>query len=241
MAERGEERRLEFLALLGHGAVSRGRRQGAGRDADDHEDAEGDPILRVRDRERAERRHEEVVEREVRQHGRRESRPQPRRHRDRQDHEQEDQRCGGRVGVLPPAPEDPGDDGQRRDGDRDVPDVSPAKRAMHRRPHVSSLFLQVERHARDDGVRLEEQRALDEQRALVVEQVVPPARRHELRQHDRDVVVRRCASDVARCTRAAAPSASGTASPARRAARRRPICAHSLPRAARSHAGSTFT
>ena len=86
--------------------------------------------------------------------------------------------------------------------------------------------LEVERHARDDRVRLEEQRALDQQRALIVKQMVPPARRHELRQHHRDVVVRTLRVDTARCTRAAAPSASDTATRGRPAARPRPMSAH---------------
>src|SRR6059036_2054439 len=51
------------------------------------------------------------------------------------------------------------------------------------------LFSEMKRHARHDRVRAEEQRALDEQRALVVQQMLPPARRHELRQDDGDIVV----------------------------------------------------
>ena len=43
-----------------------------------------------------------------------------------------------------------------------------------------ALAGEVERDAGDDGVRLEEQRALDEQGPLIVHQVVPPARGHEL-------------------------------------------------------------
>ena len=43
------------------------------------------------------------------------------------------------------------------------------------------LLLQVKGHAGHDRVGLEEQRALDEQRALVVEEVVPPPRGDELR------------------------------------------------------------
>jgi hypothetical protein len=39
----------------------------------------------------------------------------------------------------------------------------------------------MERHAGDDDVGAEEQGALDEQRALVVEEVVPPPRGDELR------------------------------------------------------------
>ena len=53
----------------------------------------------------------------------------------------------------------------------------------------AGLLREVERHAGDDGVRPEEQRALDQQRRLVVQQVLPPARGHELRQDDGHVVV----------------------------------------------------
>jgi len=42
---------------------------------------------------------------------------------------------------------------------------------------------QVERHARDDDVGAEEQGAFEEERPLIVEQMVSPLRRHELRQH----------------------------------------------------------
>lgn len=45
---------------------------------------------------------------------------------------------------------------------------------------AAPLPVEVEGHAGHDDVGLEQQRALDEQRALVVEQVVPPARGHEL-------------------------------------------------------------
>src|SRR4051794_20130547 len=52
-----------------------------------------------------------------------------------------------------------------------------------------SSVSQMEWHARDDGVWLEQERPLDEQRTLVVEQMVPPPRRYELRKHNGDVVV----------------------------------------------------
>ena len=72
------------------------------------------------------------------------------------------------------------------------------------------LLPEVERHARDDDVRPEEQRALDEQRALVVQQVLPPrAARTPAASPSRS---RRAArARPPRCIRAAAPSASGTA------------------------------
>ena len=51
-------------------------------------------------------------------------------------------------------------------------------------------LAQMERHARHHDVRSEEQRALDEERMLVVEQVLPDPARHELRQDHGDVAVR---------------------------------------------------
>jgi hypothetical protein len=48
----------------------------------------------------------------------------------------------------------------------------------------------VVRNTRNDHVRLEKQRALDEQRVLVVQQVLPQATRHELRKDDRHVAAR---------------------------------------------------
>src|SRR6186997_1614440 len=59
------------------------------------------------------------------------------------------------------------------------------------RPDTTRMLspLQVERYARDHDARTEEQGPLDQQRALVVQQVLPPAPRYELRQDDRDVVV----------------------------------------------------
>src|SRR5688572_26217780 len=47
----------------------------------------------------------------------------------------------------------------------------------------------MEGHAGDDDVGTEQQRALDQEGALIVQQVVPPLRRDELRQHDRDIGV----------------------------------------------------
>src|SRR5437773_4628121 len=52
-----------------------------------------------------------------------------------------------------------------------------------------TLFREMERHAGDDDVGPEEQCAFDEQRSLIVKQMLPPALRHELRQDDGDVVV----------------------------------------------------
>src|SRR5580765_1394182 len=54
---------------------------------------------------------------------------------------------------------------------------------------VNGSLVQVVRHARDDDLLAEEERALDQERALVVEQVMPPARRDEFRQEDGDEVV----------------------------------------------------
>jgi hypothetical protein len=45
----------------------------------------------------------------------------------------------------------------------------------------------MERHARDNDIRFEQQRGLDQQRMLVVQQVMPHAAPHEFRQDDRDV------------------------------------------------------
>ena len=86
---------------------------------------------------------------------------------------------------------------------------------------------EVERHTRDDDVRLEQERALDQQRVLIVQQVLPESARHELGQDDRDVAVRIARAGPARCTRAAAPSATGTATRARPARRPGPIRGHS--------------
>ena len=77
----------------------------------------------------------------------------------------------------------------------------------------------MKRNARDHDVGLKEQRALDQQRPLVVEQMVPPFCGHELRQHDREVVVWTVRRRPARCIRGTAPSATDTAIPAPRAAR----------------------
>ena len=44
--------------------------------------------------------------------------------------------------------------------------------------------------ARDDHTLFEEQRAFEQERALVVEEVLPPARGNEFRQHNGDDVVR---------------------------------------------------
>src|SRR5689334_22828094 len=54
-----------------------------------------------------------------------------------------------------------------------------------RRVFTRGILADVKRHARDDDVALEEQRTLDEQRMLVVQQVMPPALRYELGKNDR--------------------------------------------------------
>ena len=50
-------------------------------------------------------------------------------------------------------------------------------------------MFEVIRDARDDNALLEEQRAFEQQRALVVKEVLPPARRDEFGQDDGDDVV----------------------------------------------------
>src|SRR6059036_523588 len=47
---------------------------------------------------------------------------------------------------------------------------------------VSTSMAKVERDTGHDGVRLEQQRTLDEERPLIVKQMMPPARRNELRE-----------------------------------------------------------
>src|ERR1043165_5505856 len=66
--------------------------------------------------------------------------------------------------------------------------ASPAALDHTRRPVIS--VPEMEWDAGDDGVRLEEQRALDQECALVVKKMMPPFRGDELGQHDGDVVVR---------------------------------------------------
>src|SRR4029078_9181374 len=56
-------------------------------------------------------------------------------------------------------------------------------------PANPALFRQMERHAGDDRLRAEEQRALDQQRALIVQQGLPPSRRYDFGENDRHVVV----------------------------------------------------
>src|SRR5919108_5147823 len=58
-------------------------------------------------------------------------------------------------------------------------------RAAEWAPPATRSALQQVRHVRDDDVAAEEQRALHEQGRLVVQDVLPPAARQELRQHDR--------------------------------------------------------
>jgi hypothetical protein len=50
------------------------------------------------------------------------------------------------------------------------------------------LAAQMKWHAGDDHVRLEEKRPLDQQRPLIVKEVLPPLRGHELRQDDRQEI-----------------------------------------------------
>src|SRR3954462_5235313 len=57
------------------------------------------------------------------------------------------------------------------------------------RPGSSSLLRKMERNASDDGVRPEEERALDEQRALVMQQMLPPFGRDELGKNYGHIVV----------------------------------------------------
>src|SRR6185436_12347106 len=52
-----------------------------------------------------------------------------------------------------------------------------------------TLIPQMVRDRGDDHVAAEQEGALDEERALVVEQVVPPARRHELGEEHGDEVL----------------------------------------------------
>ena len=47
----------------------------------------------------------------------------------------------------------------------------------------------MERYARDDDVGLEEQGPLDQQRTVVVEEMMPPFRRYKFRQDHREKVV----------------------------------------------------
>jgi hypothetical protein len=77
-------------------------------------------------------------------------------------------------------------------------------RALWRRSPPPTRFVvatralsgQMERDARDDRVRAEEQGALDEERALVVQEVLPPLGRDELRQDHRHVVLGPIALDL---------------------------------------------
>src|SRR2546428_11830411 len=55
---------------------------------------------------------------------------------------------------------------------------------------------EVERDTRDDGVGFEEERTFDQQRPLIMEQMVPPARGNEFRQDNRDVAVRTLGRDL---------------------------------------------
>ncbi len=58
------------------------------------------------------------------------------------------------------------------------------------------LTLQMERHARNDNIGFEKQRPLDQQGALIVEQVMPPLCRYELRQHNSEKVIRMLCVDL---------------------------------------------
>src|SRR5687767_10720525 len=61
--------------------------------------------------------------------------------------------------------------------------------AVGKRSSFHLLTLQMERDTGDDDVWLEQQGALDKERSLVVEQVVPPTGWHELGKHNGDVVL----------------------------------------------------
>src|SRR5262245_37498620 len=54
---------------------------------------------------------------------------------------------------------------------------------------VNGSLVQVVRHARDDDLLAEEERPLDQERALIVQEMVPPARGYELRQENGHEVV----------------------------------------------------
>jgi len=62
-------------------------------------------------------------------------------------------------------------------------------------------------HVGDDGVLAEEQRALDEQRGLVVQGVLPPVPRQELREHDRHHLVVAVRLEMVQIERADEPTA----------------------------------
>src|SRR4029077_17970471 len=62
------------------------------------------------------------------------------------------------------------------------------KPATRLRFSAACLFRQMERHAGDDDVGPEQQRALDQQGRLIVIEVLPPALWHEFRQDDGDVI-----------------------------------------------------
>src|SRR2546430_2509256 len=61
--------------------------------------------------------------------------------------------------------------------------------ASARRTLAFMSVSEVERHAGDHRVRLEQQGSLDEKRRLIMEQMVPPPGRNEFREYDGDVVV----------------------------------------------------
>src|SRR5437764_5363114 len=63
-------------------------------------------------------------------------------------------------------------------------------------PGLQTLFFQMVGHARDDDAAAEEERAFQEERTLVVQEVLPPARWHELGEHDRDDVDVPAAADA---------------------------------------------
>src|SRR4028118_1456034 len=61
---------------------------------------------------------------------------------------------------------------------------------------VDELLIQAIRHAGYYPVLAEQERAFDQQRGLVVQQIMPPARRDKLRQHDCNHVVVPLAVDL---------------------------------------------
>ena len=62
--------------------------------------------------------------------------------------------------------------------------------ARHGRNRRGTPASEMEGHARHDDVRFEQQRTFDEERVLVVEEMVPDSLRHELRQDHGDITVR---------------------------------------------------
>jgi hypothetical protein len=103
---------------------------------------------------------------------------------------------------------------RRRAGRRCERDVH---RRVTRRSSVpeAAVTAEVVGHVRDHHVLAEQQLALDEQRRLVVEDLLPPAGRDELRQHDGHHVVVAARAGAARCSPSAAQQRAGRASSAR--------------------------